>query len=357
MAGTGTPFTSPVMRLIQGGMQLQLKKNRDKTPKLDKNGQPVYECFFAGAIPKLIDNGAGVMIDNPDVGTFYALIHAKARESFPHLFNTPDGQCSHKRFAWKMVDGDGRDDDGEELANKPGFAGNWVFKFATRYAPQLCHYGKYDPRDRIVNIMDATNTKIVTSVDDIIKKGYFIRVAGTVDGNGVQPGEKEAVPGMYLSPNLVELVAFGDVIIGGPDAAAIFGAAPAITRLPPGASTTPPVSTTPPTNAAPLTAPPTPTGLPVLPGAGATPALPQTAGPVLPQTSTPALPGTAGPVLPTSTPALPVLPTAAVPQLPVVPAGPQYIMQPTAMGATREALHAQGWSDELLVQHGHMVIA
>lgn len=351
MAGTGTPFTSPVMRLIQGGMQLQLKKNRDKTPKLDKNGQPVYECFFAGAIPKKIDNGAGVLIDNPDVGEFYAIIHAKARECFPHLFK--DGTCSHQRFAWKMVDGDGRDDDGEELANKPGFAGNWVFKFATRYAPQLCHYGKYDPRDRIVNIMDATNTKIVTSVDDIIKKGYFIRVAGTVDGNGVAPGEKEAVPGMYLSPNLVELVYIGDVIIGGPDAAAIFGAAPPITRLPPGATPLPAGGVA---SGTPLTAPPTPTGLPVLPGAS-TPALPQTAGPVLPQTSMPALPGAVGPALPTSTPALPVLPTAAVPQLPVVPAGPQYIMQPTAMGATREALHAQGWSDELLVQHGHMVIA
>ena len=30
-------------------------------------------------------------------------------------------------------------------------------------------------------------------------------------------------------------------------------------------------------------------------------------------------------------------------------------MTPAAQGATREALNAQGWTDELLIQHGYMV--
>lgn len=36
---------------------------------------------------------------------------------------------------------------------------------------------------------------------------------------------------------------------------------------------------------------------------------------------------------------------------------PTYVMCPSAGGATREQMHAVGWTDELLLKHGHMEIA
>ena len=317
-----TVFISPVGRLVQGSMTLQLKKDANGQPALDKtSGQPIHECFMALAVRK----------DDPQLGAFYALFDAQARAGFPHLFPN-GGACTHPQFAWKVQDGDGVDAEGKSVAGKPGFAGHYIFKMATRYAPRCFHHGKYDPSQQIQN------------PDDVIKKGYFIRVSGTIDGNGVQPGTA-AKPGLYVSPNLVELVAFGEEIVSGPDAAAVFGGAPAISALPAGASTTP-----------------------MLPAPGAP------AGGLMP----PPLPGqqpvaahvpVGVPALPVAAPALPTMPAiAAAPGLPVaglpvagsmpglpVAAAPQYQMTASAQGATREQLHALNWTDEMLLAQGHMV--
>lgn len=306
-----TQFISPVGRLVQGSMTLSPKQDMKGQPVLDDKGQPVQECFIAIAIRK----------DDPQLPAFYQLFDQQARNSFPHLFPN-GGACSNPKFAWKIQDGDGTDSNGQSVASKPGFAGHYIFKMATRYAPRCYHYGKYDASQQIQN------------PDDVIKRGYFIRVSGTIDGNGVQPGNLQAVPGLYVSPNLVELVAFGEEIVSGPDASKVFGGA-AIGALPPGASTTPQL-------------PPASNGLtpPGLPAAGGAPVLPVAGG-------APALPVAGG------TPALPGLPAAggapSLPGLGVPPAAVQYVMQPSAQGATREALHKLGWTDEMLIQHGHMV--
>lgn len=296
-------FVSPVGRLVQGSLTLEAKTDMlTQKPKLDDNGNPIKECFIALAIRK----------DDPGLPAFHANFVAAAKADFPHLFDA-NGACTHPKFAWKIQDGDGRDTNGESVANKPGHAGHYIFKMATRYLPKCFHHGKYDPAQQIQN------------AQEIIKRGYFIRVVGTIRGNGVTPAEKQAVPGLFVSPNLVELVAFGEEIVSGPDAAKAFGSAPAIGALPAGASTVPSVGSSAPAG---LTAPPAP-GL----------ALPAAA---------PAL------ALPAAAPAL-ALPAAA-PALPAIVA-PAFIMQPSAMGATREALHAQGWTDALLLQHGHMIQA
>lgn len=288
-------FISPVARLVQGSLSLENKIDQQTNkPKLDEHGNPIKECFIAIAIRK----------DDPGLPGFMAQLAAQARADFPQLFDA-NGNCTHPQFSWKVQDGDGHDQSGQSVANKPGFAGHMVIKMATRYMPKCFHANKYDPSQQIQN------------PSEVIKRGYYVRVAGTFRGNGVAPGTT-AKPGMYISPNLVELVAYGEEIQTGPDASKVFGGAAAPT-LPPGASATPMAGST-------LAPPP-------MPGAAPAPM------------GTPPLPG--------ATLAPPPMPGAMA--MPPLPAAPQYIMQPSAQGATREALLAAGWTDEMLIQQGHMV--
>ena len=289
-----TQFITPVGRLVQGSMSLQPKKDDKGQPVLDDKGQPVHECFLAIAVRK----------DDPGLAAFYGQFTAQARASFPHLFDA-QGNCTHPRFAWKIQDGDGTDKNGQSVANKPGFAGHWIFKMATRYAPRCFHHGKYDPSQQIQN------------PDDVIKRGYYIRVSGSIDGNGVGANAGAAVPGLYVSPNLVELVAFGEEIVSGPDASAVFGGNAITSPLPAGASSVPKIAAAaPPSNLAP------PPALPAAPAA------------------MPAAPG-----LPAAPAAMPAPPAA----------GPVFQMQPSAQGASREALLANGWTDDQLIAAGHMI--
>lgn len=301
-----TTFISPVGRLVQGGMTLQPKKDNDGKPVLDKETQqPVMECFLAIAVKK----------DDPQLSAFYALFAAQARMSFPHLFDA-QGACAHPRFAWKIQDGDGVDKSGKSVKDKPGFAGHWIFKMATRYAPRCYNFGKYDP------------SQVIQNPDDVIKKGYYIRVSGTIDGNGVLPNNAQAVPGLYVSPNMVELIDRGEEIVSGPDAAAVFGAAP----LPAGMV---PMQTAPILPGTTVAAGLTPPGLPGLGVAAplAVPGLPVAGLPVA--GSMPPMPGLGAP--------------------PAAVAAPTYQMTASAQGATREALHALGWTDDMLIQQGHMI--
>jgi hypothetical protein len=279
-------IVSPIGRFVQGSMSLETKNDpQTNKPKLDDQGNQIKECFIALAIRK----------DDPALPAFYHAIVSEAKLAFPHLFDA-NGNCTHPQFAWKVQDGDGVDTTGKSVKDKPGFAGCYVFKLGTRFLPKCYHAGKYDP------------TQIIQEPEKVIKRGYYIRANISVRGNGVSPQDRTQKPGMFLSPNLVELVAYGEEIVGGPDAAAAFGKAPLPQQLPPGAS------------AAPV-------------GAGTT--LPGLPAPL-------ALPGLPAPL------ALPGLPTPP-------PAAPQFAMQATAMGATREQLHALGWTDEQLIAAGHMV--
>ena len=330
-----TEFLSPVARMVQGGCTLQDKKDmKTGQPVRDDQGNVIKETFIAIAIRK----------DDPGLMPFYNLFVQTARAEFPHLFDA-QGQCTHQRFAWKIQDGDGRDQNGQSVANKPGFAGHYIFKMTTRFAPKCFHYGKYDVSQQIQN------------PDDVIKKGYFVRVGGTISGNGVKPQDGSNVPGLFVSQSMIELVAFGEEIQTGPDASAVFGAAPITGALPPGASQTP-----------------------ILPAGGAPaggltpPALPGMGGGVTPAALPTALPGAAVPVIgavapvQTAAAALPaigaVATPAALPSLPgagalpsLQPAGPQYAVSPAAaaQGVTLEQLLGQGHKIEALVANGYAV--
>ena len=334
MTTANNEFITPIVRMVQGSMTLSEKIDmKTNKPVLDENGNKVMEAFFAVAFPKKIPNESGVLIDNPHFAAFYGQMYATARAEFPHLFDAA-GNCTHPRFSWKLQDGDGKDYNGQSVSGKPGFAGHWIIKFGSRYAPACFRANQYDPSQRLQN------------PDEVIKRGYFIRVSGNMRGNGVKPTDTTNVPGIFLSGNLVEFVAFGEEITSGPDASKVFGQAP-LASLPAGASAVPlgaPAGSPAPGSAA-------PGGMP-LPGSAA-----PAGGPPLPlPAGGPPLPGVGagGPPLPgAGVPAGLPLPGAGAPPPP--PAAPVYRMTPQAGAFTREQYLAGGWSDEKLIAEGYMV--
>lgn len=309
-------FTTPVGRMVQGDVDTPQDKDAQGAPRVVKTGpnagQPNPQFFLAVAFPKADPQG--------EFGQFYGLLLQKAAQDFPNLFPnaaTGDYTCVHPQFSFKVIDGDGRDQNGKLNSEKEGFAGHWVVRFASGFPPRIFDAGRYGPHDQIQE-------------KGFIKRGYYVRVSGTVEGNG-----NATRPGLYLNLDMVERSAFGPEIVGGPDAADVFGGGPA--ALPAGASATP-VGGAP---AAPPAAPaapyagymasPTPAAAPQAPGA-----------PV----ASPAPPAPGTPALPTASPGNPAPPP------PAPPTGP--VMLPAANGATYEAMIANGWTDETLRAHGMM---
>ena len=349
-----TDFLTPVGRLVQGDPFEAQTKNMQGQPLVTMSGQPTQRYFIAVAFRK----------DDANFGAFYQKLVEVARGSFPNLFNA-QGQCSHPRFSWKLMDGDGVDENGKSNATKEGFAGHWVVKFSSSFAPRCFHAGHYQPHEQIQD-------------KNAIQRGYFVRVAGTIEGN-----DNAQKPGLYVNLSMVELAGVGPVITSGPDAAAVFGgAAPALPQgaqplpmhagMPQGAPAMPGNFPAAPAPAVPGL-PQMPTGVPsaangVAPGATMYPSSPApvAAAPVAVPPNPAFLagpggvPGAAAPAVGMPAPAMApgvgapsAYPSNPVPAAPVAPAVPQ--MTAAANGATYEQFRAQGWSDEQMRAQGYLV--
>lgn len=355
-----TRFTSPVGRLVQGSVDEPQTKDAQGNPRVVKTGpnagQPNPQYFIAVAFPKADPQG--------EFAAFWQVLNAQAAADFPNLFpQGPAGACVHPNFSFKYIDGDGRDQNGKPNAEKEGFAGHHVIRFASSYPPRCFHAGRYSPHEQIQE-------------KGAIKRGYFVRVNGSVEGNG-----NAQRPGLYVNLDMVELSAYGPEIVSGPDASTAFGGGPA--ALPPGASATPPATPSAPTgaypaapgNAAPAAPGYAPPAAPAAPAPAAPPAAaggyPAAASPA-PASPAPAAPYAgymAGPTppaggAPAANPAAPAASTApsptaypssppAPPAAPPAAAGPQ--LTAAANGATYEQLIAAGWTDDTLRQHGLMI--
>ena len=286
---TGTPFLSPVGRWVQGSPFKGQTTNMEGQPLVYKSGpnagQPRTQYFMAVAFAKT----------DPQWPAFEQLLKSVAAASFGHLFpQGAAGPCSHPGFAYKIVDGDGVDQTGKSNASKEGFAGHWVVRFSSGFAPQVFPNGKYSPMDRLTETSGCVC-------------GHYVRVSGTIDGNG-----DRTKPGLYVNMQMVEHVGFGDPIMVGPDPRSVFGATPAV--LPPGARPTP---------------------------AGASAAVAPTAAPA------PAMPS------PAPTTAAPGSYSGFMqPPAPPAPTGPR--MTAKANGMTRDAFISAGWTDEALRANGYM---
>jgi len=269
--GQRIDLLTPVGRMVQGS--LFESNDRDMKGKLltDKKGNPRVEYFFALAIPKT----------SPEWGPFWQQIAALAQQSYPN------GEPSHASFKWKYIDGDGPD-----VADKEAFKGCHIIKLKSSFAPRVYAKG---------------GTSLIVDPERV-KRGHYIRAYISV-----APNFDPDYPGIYLNPNMVEFIAYGAEITGGPSGDEVFGAAPAA-YVPPGASETPVGGT-------PLA---TPAG-PATPGAPAEPATPGG-----------------------------VQPAEDFLRGPQPPLG--YVMAPKAGNYTYAQYMQTGkWTDELLIAQGYMV--
>lgn len=319
-------------RLVQGGVTLKPAKDmKTGQPKRDAEGKVIEECFMAIAVPK----------DSPHLGTYYAAFLGQAQASFPHLFPNGAQQSTHPRFAMKWQDGDGVDSNGKSVAGNEGFAGHWIIKCNTRYAP-TCY--ERNTHGQLVQL---------TEPEKVIKRGYYVAVGVTIDGNGVEAGNAQAVPGLFCSPNLVLFTRPGPEIVSGPDPTQAFAGVQSVpsgvAQAGVGGLASPPM---------PGQAAPTPAGVPPMPGGAPTPGgtPPMPGGAPTPQGNAP-MPG--GAVMPSPTA---VLPATASPPMPggapvptPAPAQPQYATTASAQGATLDQLLALNWTIDGLLAAGHIV--
>jgi len=273
---------SPVGRLVQGNPLEAQTKNMAGAPLVTKAGQPTQRYFVAVAYAKT----------DPAFAALRDAIMQEARASFPRLFDA-QGNCLHPRFSFKIMDGDGIDDNGKRNAEKDGFAGHWVVKFTTSFPPKCYHAGHYQPHEQITDPRE-------------IPRGYYVRVMGSVQGNG-----DDAKPGVFVNVAALEIVAQGPLIVGGPDVAAGFAPAPA---LPPGAQALPSAQTAVTPHPSFLTPGAAPSVAPGSPSLGAAPSAPSA-----PTTS------------------------------------PSRQMTPKAAGATFEQFIAQGWTEAQMRQQGYLI--
>jgi hypothetical protein len=315
-------------RLVQGGVQLKPAKDVNTgQPKKDDAGNVIQECFMAIAVPK----------NDPNLALYYQAFVGQAQASFPHLFPNGATQSTHPKFAMKWQDGDGTDSNGKSVAGNEGFAGHWIIKMVTRYAP-TCY--ERNSHGQLV---------VIPEPEKIIKRGYYVAVGVTIDGNGVDANNRQAVPGLFVSPNIVLFVAPGTEIVSGPDPNAAFaGIASQPAGAPAGAPTglaSPPM---PGQTAAPAAGPPMPSAAPVTQAGPPMPGNVAPAAPVSPVAALPAV-GSGGPPMPGQQ-AGPMPPAA-----PQVAQQPQYQTTASAQGASLDWLLSQGWTIDGLLQAGHVV--
>jgi hypothetical protein len=175
----------------------------------EKEGQPRTDYFMALAVEKT--NTLGIALKKQ--------IEDLAALAFPDL-HTNGVLKEGAELSTKVTDGDSTkvNKKGKRPCDQEGYPGHWVFSFNTSTPPECFTKGGAsrikDPKD--------------------VKTGYFIRINGNMQPNG-----SKGNPGIYLNPNMVELVAYGAEIRGNrPEASSVFGGAPE-EALPAGASATP----------------------------------------------------------------------------------------------------------------------
>lgn len=358
-----TPILTPVGRMVQGDFFKPNTTDQQGNPLVIKSGpnkgQPRTDYFAAIAFPKTPDIVASVITPMvQQAATSYASLFPRGAEP-----NNAAGHfgCTLPKFSFKIMDGDGVDDNGKPNASKDGFAGHWVVKFSSGFAPQVWTRAKNLPDghpSKALNTDPETLVQLQATDAALVKRGFYYRVNASVDGNGQQL--PSGSPGLYTNYNLVELVAFGEEITSGPVASEVFGA---------------PAGAVPAAAPAPAPKPaPVPTGL--VPTAtwpaGFTHAQMTAAGWTddalvqagyatrpLPAAATPPAPAPAAAPPAPSPAAAPPAPTASPSSPPVPPydgfipdAGPK--MTAKANGVSYEAMIKAGWTDATLKEHGYL---
>lgn len=291
-----TFILTPVGRLVQGSLyeaQTTDMQNNPLTIKTGPNiGQPLVKFFFALAIAK---NGEQHW-NQTDWGK---MIWDEAIKSFP------GGQYQSPQFAWKIIDGDSTI---PNMANKKpcdneGFIGHWVLRFTSSFAPTIVNHdgSQYLLEKGFINL------------------GDYIQVYAAVSKN-----TSAQKPGLFLNHKTVAFAGYGKRISTAPDPKNIgFGKGP----IPVGLSPTPVASST----FVPMAAPG------------------NTFPPVTHVSMSNFVPRAMDKIAP-----IPMTPTPYPQILSPMTKDPVRKLTAKAMGQTYEELIGNGWTDELLIQHGMM---
>jgi hypothetical protein len=177
-------FTLPKGRLVMGSpFELQKKDHLGR----DKDN-PNY--FIGVACPKT----------DPQTGEVLQLIYQVACRDFPGNQIVAAGPFPGRDFAWKVEDGDDQSNAGKE-----GFAGNIIFKFTRG--------GRIGP----CRVIDQAHQDVLDP--NMVRRGYYIQVAGSVTGNG-QTGQQA---GVYLNMDMIKFIEQGPEIFVGPSPDQLFG--------------------------------------------------------------------------------------------------------------------------------------
>lgn len=326
-------ITSPVGRFVAGNLYKPNTTDFDGKPLVVKTGpnagQPRVQYFMALAIPKTGENHWALTEWGKQI---WALGH----QAFPQAAQRPD-------FAWKIDDGDSQipNKKNRRPCDQEGYPGNWILKLSGGFAPKI--------------VIQEGNQWVENLQPNVIKPGYYVQAAFSVDENGQQNN-----PGVYLNLQMIALRGYGPEINFGPNVEeAGFGAAP----LPAGASPVPLAATLP---AAPPIGnaqynPPPPAYMPA-PAAAPVPVAPNPGFVQMPppggfQQAPPAnYPPPPNPTPAVNGPGAPMPAAGAIPP-PPASAAPFNAHQMTAAAGNvgYEAYRAAGWSDAQLIANGLML--
>lgn len=165
--------------------------------------------------------GLAVLKSDPAIGQLLTALYQQAIGGYQNnaqivgrINNEWQSGFTSGMFRFKIKDGDQPNSKG--LRN-PNTAGCYVFALQTTL-PIKCG--------------NAQNAEIDPKA---IKTGYFVDIAVSAKVNDKVDG----TAGIYINPQVVRLIAFGEEITGGPSVEEAFAGHAAPTALPPGASLTP----------------------------------------------------------------------------------------------------------------------
>ena len=203
-----TQILTPVGRIVWGHPGKAQKKTDQKTKQpILRDGKQVEQWAFGIAFPKDVFNAQ-----------IWPQLHAEAATVYPQGFPPT--------FSWKFKDGDSVDRQGKPYSAREGYAGHYVLTVSTEaFAPPMFKFenGAY---------------RQITA--DEIKCGDYVVLNLNAKAN--KPVDVSHTPGIYINPNGLELVGYGqEIVSAGADPDAMFGAGgqrPGY-ALPAGASTTP----------------------------------------------------------------------------------------------------------------------
>lgn len=206
-----TEIVLEVGRLIGGHPMVgQVKKNKDGTPKMRKDGEPQLSFYAGVAIVKKPGE------THWNQTAWGQQIWATGAAAFPN------GEFNALSFAWKVEDGDSTEANkkGKIPNQREGWAGHWIIHASDGFPLSCYHDGKFNPYE---SIQDKNE----------IKGGDYCQIIITVSGNNID-GPTES-PGVYLNLKSFILNRAGIKIVSASDVdvAALMGAGGA--ALPAGA--------------------------------------------------------------------------------------------------------------------------